>query len=974
MRGILLPLRLLVAVAAWCAATPQASAQDAPPPLPRLAIEDDGTGSALVLIDRAGSRAVPAAVRVILPGASAGPALDAHLTRLQQRRVPLWLSIPAPATAADVDAWRTALRLTIDRHAATLAVLEVAIDRQPSDVVTFAVRVAATEARASAARVRLALGGDAMNDAARRAVVYTADLAPYIDLLTVAESRAAGVEEWLRRVDPAARILLTDSRRGPGDLPAEQTIVDAVVDELGTAFVSHSWRTSAITEAALRALTPLSDVLSHEVTVVEGEKVGLELAIGQEDVTASLRHRLLFDTDTFSTLLIYWGASRPDALAVSLRVPIEGTPGVLDLLTGERSTLGEYTRDRSSSEARGLARLTGRPMLVNFNEGADAVGVQTGVSAERQLSVGEIISRHQRQQLAQDRLVRSYIANARMQQYFRPTETDPGYDVVTENRYFVAEDGIEWEELSFAVNNRKFGGERPPYPLLQPEKVLALPLQLRFDEGYRYRLVGTGLQRIDGFECYEVRFEPLRDDPSLYRGTVWIDRKTFARIRLHAVQGGLPGMVVSNEETLSYRAVTTVGNQPIFLFSALEGTQNVLVAGRTIRMDKRVTFSGFQVNDDDFVELRASARQSDRVMYRETPAGLRYYVKRDGERVVSEHPTASVRALALGLVVDPSYTSTAGMLPIFGINYIDFSFGNPDTQMAMLFAGVLAAGNIQRPQLGSKRLDASVDFFAIAAPSSERVYEPSGERESESLLTWPLSTGLNLGWRVTPFQTMKLQYQLRFDGYVRDTTTSEQFVVPSSTVTNGIGGSWEFNRGGYTVALNGTWFTRAGWKPWGEPQPDGSLQSTPSSYAKYTASVSRDILIDAFQKIHLNAAWFGGRDLDRFVKYQFGMFDSTRIHGVPAVVRFGELAMARGSYSINVFDQYRLDLFLDQAWGKEDHADRDWQAIPGIGAAFNLPAPWNTILRADVGKSWLPDRYDSLGSMTLQIMLLKPLR
>ncbi|HEX5107194.1 MAG TPA: hypothetical protein VFV95_02050 [Vicinamibacterales bacterium] len=971
MRGIIVPLRLLVVMAAWCAATPQASAQDAPPPLPRLAIEDDGTGSALPLIDRAESAAIPAAVRVILPGASADPALDAHLTSLRQRRVPLWLSIPAPATAADVDAWRTALRLTVDRHAATLAVLEVAVDRQPSDVVAFAVRVAATEARASTARVRLALGGDAMNDSARRPVVYTADLAPYVDLLTVSESGAAGVEEWLRRIDPAARILITNGGQRPGDPAAERPIVDAVVDELGTAFVSHSWRTSAFTEAALRALAPLTDVLSHEFTVVEGEKVGLKLAIGQEDVTTSLRHRLLFDTDTFSTLLIYWGAARPDALAVSLRVPIEGTPGVLDLLNGERSSLAEYTRDRSSSEARGLARLTGRPMLVNFNEGADAIGEQTGVSAERRLSVGEIISRHQRQQLAQDRLVRSYIANARMQQYFRPTETDPGYDVVTENRYFVAEDGIEWEELSFAVNNRKFSGERPPYPLLQPEKVLALPLQLRFDEGYRYRLAGTGLQHIDGFECYEVRFEPLRDDPSLYRGTVWIDRKTFARIRLHAVQGELPGMVISDEETVSYRRVTTIGNQPIFLLSALQGTQNVLIAGRTIRMDKRVTFSDFRVNDGDFVELRASARQSDRVMYRETPAGLRYYVKRDGERVVSEHPTASVRALAVGLVADPSY---AFPLPIFGINYIDFSFGNSDTQLAMLFAGVLAAGNVQRPQFGSKRLDASLDFFAIAAPSSERVYEAAGERESERLLTWPLTTGLNLGWRVTPFQTMKLQYQLRFDGYVRDTTTSEEFVVPSSTVTNGIGGSWEYNRGGYSVVLNGTWFNRAGWKPWGEPQADGSLLATPASYVKYTASVSRDILIDAFQKIHLNAAWFGGRDLDRFVKYQFGMFDSTRIHGVPAAVRFGELAMARGSYSVNVFDQYRLDLFLDQAWGKEEHADRNWQAIPGIGAAFNLPAPWNTILRADVGKSWLPDRYGSLGSMSLQIMLLKPLR
>jgi hypothetical protein len=31
----------------------------------------------------------------------------------------------------------------------------------------------------------------------------------------------------------------------------------------------------------------------------------------------------------------------------------------------------------------------------------------------------------------------------------------------------------------------------------------------------------------------------------------------------------------------------------------------------------------------------------------------------------------------------------------------------------------------------------------------------------------------------------------RFDGYVRDRTTSEVFITPSSTVTNGLGGAWE---------------------------------------------------------------------------------------------------------------------------------------------------------------------------------------
>ena len=107
------------------------------------------------------------------------------------------------------------------------------------------------------------------------------------------------------------------------------------------------------------------------------------------------------------------------------------------------------------------------------------------------------------------------------------------------------------------------------------------------------------------------------------------------------------------------------------------------------------------------------------------------------------------------------------LFPILGINYLNFEFlGRQDTQLAVLFAGVLAAGNIQRPKLGGTPFDASVDFFAIAVPSSDRLYEASGEREEERLLTWPLTTGLNLGWQFTPFQKASAQYQFRFDGFV----------------------------------------------------------------------------------------------------------------------------------------------------------------------------------------------------------------
>ncbi len=949
----------LAAVAALV--TSPASAQSRTERLPLVAVEDDGRGSAFELL-RA-ETAVPIAVRLQV---SSEALADPGRLPSRSARTPLWLVIPAPSSRASLESWRADVRRLVDRTAEALVVFEIDVDTQPADVVEFAVKLAATELRAKQESLRVALGGPAMENEARRTATYSAALSPYVDLLAIADSQGAAVAPWLRRIDPDARIVLV-GRSVPSGQDAASRIVEAVVDDLGTDIVAHAWRAPDVTPVVLKALGPLGTLTAHELTAIDARAVDLRITLNGAATPSTLHHRLLFDTVSFSTLFVYWGTPSADPLSVSLHVPLAGTPSVTDLIEGAKSAALAYARDDGTETSSVRVPLGAHPMLVDFSEGVAVVGEQSGVSAERVLSVGEIIARHRRQQLAQDRVVRNYIADARMRQFFRPQLTDAGYDVVIENRYFVAENDIEWEQRSFAVNNRHWEIDQP-FPMLQPEKVFALPLQLRFDEGYDYRL--EGLERIDGRECYKVRFDPMRDDPTLYRGTVWIDRRTFARIQLRAVQGGLPGMVISNDETQHYAAAGTIENLPIFLLSEVSNREIALLGGRSIPFEKNVTFSGFRLNDPRFEEERSAARQSESVMYRETENGLRPYVKQNGTRVVVDQPTPGVKAMALGTVIDPSYRFP---LPIFGLNIVDFDFGNRNTQLALLFAGVLAAGNIQKPQLfGSKNVSASVDFFAIAAPSSDRVYQASGEIESARLNTWPLSTGLNLGWQATPFQKLSAQYQFRFDGYAPDTTTSESFQRPSSTVTNGIGGQWEYARKGYSVVFNGAWFARASWRPWGDPDT-GTLVTTSRTYAKYQATVSRDFLLSVFQKFNVNAAWFGGHDLDRFVQYQFGLFDATRIHGVPGAVRFGELAMARGSYSFNIFDQYRLDLFLDYAWGR-DHRGDDWNRIPGIGVAFNLPGPWNTIVRADVGKSWLPDRYGTLGSTVAQVMLLKPLR
>jgi hypothetical protein len=954
--------RLLSAIAIVLAVASLGYADDREGRLPRIAIDEPLSGPpAAELLLRAPDLPVPVLARVSARLESEAAQLDARLAQHAARKIPVWLTIAAPSEPAAMDRWRAALQGVLSRHAGAMAIVEIQIDDADPRLAAYAVRLAATDVRAERETIRVAIGGSGA------AAAYTAELAPYLDLLVVSsDANLETADMQLQRVDPGARLAVSGMT---AETNGAARMVDSQITSLGTDVVVHSWSQSEGLTAALRALAPLAALMDGEVSALDAKAAGLVLALGGRDVTATLGHRLLFDERTFATYLVYWSPSSSELLQLSLTLPVEGSPSVHRLSDGHLLNVAEYHRVAETGLTTAQVPLPGGPVLVNFSDGAAEVLIQrSDVSAARLLTVEEIIARHQLQQRTQDALVRSYIADARMDQHFRPSMTDPGYDVASTNRYFVSGDDVEWEELSFSVNGTKWGPDRPSFPLLQAEKVLSLPLQLRFDSDYRYRLAGT--ERVGEYDCYVVRFDPVGQGRSLYRGTVWIERRTFARVKVQAVQTSLSAPVVSNEEIQTYAPVASIGNRPVFLFAGLTARQIMLIAGRNLLVEKSVAFSDFHVNPEGFEGSREEARRSDRIMYRETDHGLRYYVKDGPNRVISEQSTQSARAMAMGVALDPSY---AFPLPILGINYLDFAFKGPDSQLAILFAGVLAAGNVQRPKLGSTPFDASVDFFAIAVPSSDRIYDAEGEHEQERLLTWPLTTGVNLGWQYTPFQKISGSYQFRFDGYTRDTTTADTYVVPASTTSNGFGGGWEYRRGGYSAVANGAWFKRSGWREWGVPgQTSDDLQP---SYVKYSASLSRDIYFNLFHKIHLNGAWFGGRDLDRFAKYQFGMFDDTRIHGVPASgVRFQEVGAARGSYSFNIFDQYRLDLFLERAWGRDRAFDDTWQPITGLGAAINLRAPKNTILRADFGKSFLPDRYRGIGSATLQVMILKPLK
>ena len=958
------------ALALLCAS--MVNAQTAARVAPRVFIEDSlNAPGALNVVEAAGPlRPFPLGVHLVLrlPDDS-GPELNRHLDTLVERGLSMWLAVRPPATADGMAAWRSALRELFTRYPGRIAILELRFDREPDAFSRFALQIASTEARAGGGTTQVAVGADNVPAVERLAASLTAADAPYVDLLAaIGAGPHTSVFDAFSRAVPNGRLVVRRRVDDREDEPRARVVRD-VLTTVATDTAATAWPVNDTLAEALRALLPVSNLLTHAIEPLDPDGVGL--TIGDPAAVAQLVwHRLLFDAETFTTYLAYQGRASTGALTVGLRVAVRGQAVVIDPVSGERRPVASSRWDDATSRVEGAVPLTGRPMLVNFSEDAEAIFVdRTAAVAERQLSVEEIVAGHRRYAARLDTVVTHYRAKARMEQHFRPSLTDSGYDVVTENNFFVDRQGTEWEELSFSVNGSKWGSDRPAFPLLQAEKVLSLPLELRLNQDYRYTL--AGIERVDGIDCYRVRFEPVTDAEALYRGTVWIDRQTFARVKVQAVQSGTSAPVASNEEIHQYDQVAEIEGFPVRLLTRLTARQIILIAGRNLLLEKATTLTEFHVNDEAFGELRGTARRGDHIMYRDTDRGIRYLVKEGENRVVSERATSHARAMATGVLVDPSF---AFPLPIFGINYLDFEFrGRSDTQLAVLFGGVLVAGNLQRSKIGGTPLDLSVDFFAIAPPTSDRLYAKGGEREAERLLTWPLSAGLNAGWQYTPFQKALLQYQTRYDAFVRDRTTSETFVVPDSALTQGLGGQWEYRRGGFSLVGSGTWFARSNWTPWG---PADALEEARSrTYAKYALHLSKDWFFAIFHKVHVNGSYFGGTRLDRFSRYQFGMFDDTRIHGVPASgVRFDELAMVRGSYSLNIFEQYRMDLFVEQARGRDQTLDDAWRDVTGLGAAVNFRAPWNTILRADVGKSLLPADYRGAGSTVFQIMLLKPLK
>jgi hypothetical protein len=909
--------------------------------------------------------------------------LDRRLSAYGDRGVSVVLSLgPFPERDDQVDAWRQSIRAVVEHGSGKVAGYQIgaigATEPPPAvERYVFLLKLASVQLRAVDASALVLQGPVPASVDQWQGRVYAAGASPYIDGVAIdALSSGADDEAFRRRVDgltaiieradPASVVVL-----GPVVLPgnadaAASRFFEAEMRSLGTVVRITSYAASpAGIRSALTVAARDADLHEGALVSLDERAAGLRLSRDGTDVTASMPHRLLFNTSTFGTFLIYGGAPGAAPIDVDISVTGAAAPQIRDPLSGS-VTKPARLQTREGTRISMTVPVAAHPLVLDFNAGAtDRITETTEVRKDTLPSVAEIIARHQQAQAAQDGTLARYIAHMRLEQHFHPAPAEPAWNIVTENRLFFERGTVEWEELSFALNGATWTANRPSFPLVQPEKVLSLPLELRLGRDYTYRL--DGVDSVMGRPAYVVRFEPVESREARYRGTVWIDREQFVRLKVQAVESHLSGTVVSNDETQIFSLAGDIQGRPVWLLDRLTSRQAFLIAGRTVLVEREARLTDRVLNPADFESARASARASSRIMYRDTDQGLRYLVKRGETRVVSDELTTSTKAFALGALVDPSFDYP---LPIGGIDILDFNFLDRNLQFALLFAGVFGAGNIQRPNLWGGRFDASVDFFWLAVKSNDSVFDARGELTGERVGHVPASTGLNLGFQATPFQKLAGHYELRYDGYSRDSRTAGDFAPPLSTLTQGVGVTYEYRRGGYSIAGNVMRHQRTSAAPWGLA---ADLQPAPISYTKYDVGASKDFIWATFHTIHLNGVYFGGRDLDRFSMYQFGFFDSARMHGVPSAVRFAELLMFRGSYSFNLFNQYRVDVFADHARGRGVTPGDSWQPVTGVGLGLNLRAPRNTILRVDLGRSFLPEIYRGAGSTVLQFMLLKPL-
>ena len=588
------------------------------------------------------------------------------------------------------------------------------------------------------------------------------------------------------------------------------------------------------------------------------------------------------------------------------------------------------------------------------------------IATKRGITVEEIIRNHQAYDAFQEGVRPSYIARNTTRLRFDIGGGADSLEATIAGDYFADASGrSDWVWQDFLINGVKWKyGRIPELPLIQPEKVTQLPLQLHLTNDYRYQLVGES--DILGYHTYEVRFAPPPNAPAalpLYRGTVWIDSKSWARIQISMIQLNLSGEVLSNEELVSfqpfardtYEELTPADvarrdpREIVWLTRSVAAQQVISAAGRGSAVQRTTDFTNFRINPPDFQTRLKEASASDARMVRETPeAGLKYLEKRgSGERVVKEGFDTARTFLLGGIHHDAGLEYP--VVPLGGIDYFNFDLGHRGIQTNVFFAGVVVAANATNPDVAHTRTNVGADFFGIALPTTNSIYRNGVEQKGEAVKSLPTNLTLRAGHPVFGFGKIDLSFGLSHTTYQRSEDTATGFEVPADTFEIGPSIEAQYARWGYTATAFYDYRTRTSWRPWGNLAEYDPSQKT---YATFGGSFGKSFFLPKFQRITVALNYLDGQRLDRFSKYGLGFFGAQRVHGVKSgSVQAERAILGHLSYGFVFSDQFRMEAFYDQALLDDTVSGYKRTPMQGVGIAGQTVGPYGTLLRLDIGKT-----------------------
>jgi hypothetical protein len=629
------------------------------------------------------------------------------------------------------------------------------------------------------------------------------------------------------------------------------------------------------------------------------------------------------------------------------------SPELVDTSTGEaRSVIGvrkggEFVVVVEDAPDVVLLRLE-RPSAAEL-EGFDE---EIEIDGGREMPVEEIIRRLQAFEDDQDRRLRHYQAKRVFSLRFQGQQGS--IDVSYSGEFFFRDGSFDWVWSEFYVGGVKWRSRKmPKVPLIQPEKVASMPTDIKFSKYYDFSLRGTDV--VAGRDCWVVDFKPIEAAPgrSLYRGTVWVDREVYAHVRTRAVQVGLEGEVLSNEEIYHFSPVDENGqpapwsNSSYVLPLRISGQQVFSLLNATFPVEVDNTFTDIRINGDDFDANREAALASNATMVRDTEQGLRYLPKnKEGERVVETEFDSSRLFIVGGVFWDASVDYP---LPAIGVNYLDFDFKNTGAQVNVFFAGAFLAANIADPDFLDSRWNAGASLNGFFFKARDELYRDGVVVPEEEVKRRNGNFGLSLGRPLAKFLSLELDYRARYQEYLRSDTTADEFVMPKNTLTHTLRAGLDYNRAGYRVGLRADVNRRADWDFWGLPD-NTEYSPEQQQFERWELTFAKTWWFDKFHKISLVLEHFDSADTDRFSGYDFGLFGDATVGGYPSgLVQAEKASGAHLSGGISVFEIVRVTAGVDAMWASNRATGLDKELLSGVSVGGTLTLPWQLIMNFDAG-------------------------